>query len=207
MNSRSAWSIEQFHIFHIHSQLQWFSLNDKKNPKWNSTFLTITNSTSQFLYETKDVYFNSDYILQIEFNCTNFTNNIFEYSSDLGLKWAEISNENELQFIPIRFNVDNVTFYRLTIPFNLFTNRNNSIRFRLRFPSKCEENHLRYVYVGNKCLMNCFGNTRCTKGQCEMSNSIIPLVRKLFKFFSIHNKKLLMNRLIFEKHLTKILMI
>ncbi|CAF0744576.1 unnamed protein product [Adineta steineri] len=170
VNDRSAWSIEQFHIFHIHTKLQWFS---STNTKWNSTFLKLINSTNTILYETKDVYFNENYILQIEFNCTN---NILQYSLDLGLKWLDISNENQLQFIPIKFHSENMTFYRLTIPLNLFTNQNNSIRFRLRFSSECKDNYLQYVYIGNKCLMNCFGHARCMNGECQMNNSILPLV-------------------------------
>ncbi|CAF4307581.1 unnamed protein product, partial [Adineta steineri] len=99
VNDRSAWSVEQFHLFHIHTKLQWFT---STNTKWNSTFLKLINSTNTILYETKDVYFNENYILQIEFNCTN---NILQYSLDL-------------------------------------------------------DNYLQYIYIGNKCLMNCFGHAR-----------------------------------------------
>jgi hypothetical protein len=166
--SRLPWSIEQFYIFHIHSQLQWFASEDTK---WNSTFLTLTNSTDDIIHETKDVYFNRDYILQIEFNYSNFTNNNLEYSSNLGLTWLQISNENEIQIIPIRFSNANVTFYRLTIPFDFISSPNNSIRFRFF-------NHLQYVYIGTKCLMNCFGMSHCNNGECKTISSSIPLVCK-----------------------------
>jgi hypothetical protein len=84
--SRSPWSIEQFYIFYIHSSLKWILLDDK----WNSTFLTLTTkSNNEILYETKDVYFNLNYILQIEYNDTNFLNNSIEYSLDFGLTWLD----------------------------------------------------------------------------------------------------------------------
>ncbi|CAF3387291.1 unnamed protein product [Rotaria sp. Silwood1] len=173
---RPPWSIEQFHIFHIHSHLQWFSLEDKNYTKWNSTFLKILNTTNQIIYETKDVYFNSDYILQIEFNSIDYINNILEYSINFGLTWFEISNENELEIIPIKFNHENITFYRLTVPFYFFSIQNNSIRFRFKFSSNCTTNNLQYIYIGNKCLMNCYGNTRCINGECQVMNAITPLV-------------------------------
>jgi hypothetical protein len=167
INSRSSWSIEQFHIFHIHSHLQWF----KNSTKLISTFIKLTNSTNEILYETKDVYFNLNYIFQIEFNSTNLTNHVYEYSDDFGLTWMEISNEDELKFIPMKFQK---TFYRLTIPFHLLLIQNNSIRFRF----KCKEHHLHYIYIGNKCPMNCYGNTYCDNGECKMMNSTQPLVCK-----------------------------
>ncbi|CAF0939143.1 unnamed protein product [Adineta ricciae] len=174
MTSRSAWSIERFHVSHIHSYLQWSSLEDQNQTlSWNSTFLTFTKTKTQIVYETKDVYFKSDYILQIEFNCTNL---ILEYSLDFGSKWSEISNDNELQFVPIQFRSGNVTINRLTFPFHLLLNRNRSIRFRLRFSSKCSYHPLIYFYIGNKCPMNCFGNAHCNKGQCQMTNSVLPVV-------------------------------
>jgi hypothetical protein len=70
------------------------------------------------------------------------------------------------------------TSYRLTIPFSLISIQNNSIRFRF----KCKENHLHYVYIGNKCLMNCYGNTYCNNGECQMMTSINPLVCKNYSF-------------------------
>ncbi|CAF2836302.1 unnamed protein product [Rotaria sp. Silwood2] len=176
ITGRPPWSIEQFHVFNIHSHLHWFSLEDKNYTKLNSTFLKIINLTNQIIYETKDVYFNSDYILQIEFNCIDFIKNILEYSINFGLSWLEISNENELEIIPIKFNHENITFYRLTISFNVFSIQNNSIRFRLKFSSNCTTNHLQYIYIGNKCLMNCYGNARCLNGECQIMNAITPLV-------------------------------
>ncbi|CAF2035396.1 unnamed protein product, partial [Rotaria magnacalcarata] len=173
---RPPWSIEKFHIFHIHSQLQWFALEDKNATQWNSTFLTKTNSTDQIIYEIKDVYFNLDYILQIEFNCINFTKNILEYSINLGLTWLEIPNEDELQIVPIKSNYENNTIYRLTIPFSLFSIQNNFIRFRLKFSSNCTGDHLKYIHIGNKCSMNCFGNTRCFNSECQTTPVNIPLV-------------------------------
>jgi hypothetical protein len=165
--SRSPWSIEQFYIFYIHSSLKWILLDDK----WNSTFLTLTTkSNNEILYETKDVYFNLNYILQIEYNDTNFLNNSIEYSLDFGLTWLEISNENQLKFSSIKFYHKNITFYRLTITLNLFS----IIRFRFQ----SQQNHLQYIYIGNKCLMNCFGNTRCVNGECQKMNPIMPLVCK-----------------------------
>lgn len=124
----------------------------------------------------KDVYFNLDYILQIEFNCLYLTKTILEYSIDLGLTWFKIPNEDELQIVPIQFIHENVTFYRLTVPFNLFSVQNISIRFRLKFSSNCTNDNLQHIYVGTKCLMNCFGTTRCYNNECQMSTSNNPLV-------------------------------
>jgi hypothetical protein len=131
--------------------------------------LTLTNqSNNEIFYETKDVHFHSNSILQIEFNDTNFRDNLIEYSLDLGLTWLEISNENQLKFSPIKFHHKNITFYRLTIAFNLFS----TIRFRFK------QNHLHYIYLGNQCFMNCYGHARCMNGECQMMNPIIPLVCK-----------------------------
>ena len=124
----------------------------------------MTNSTKQILFETKDVYFNSDYIFQVEFTCANYT---VEYLLDFGLTWIEFLNNDELLFTPIHANN---TYYRLTIPLKLVSVHNNSIRFRLK------ECALQYIYVGNKCTMNCFGNTYCNNGECKMMNSTTPLV-------------------------------
>ena len=159
--------MEDFHIFHIHSHLQW----NKNSTKFNSTFIKLVNLTNEIVYETKDVYFNLNSIFQIEFNSTNLTEKFVEYSIDFGLTWIDISNEDELKFIPMKFSN---TSYRLTIPFSLFSIQNNSIRFRF----KCKENHLQYIYIGNQCLMNCYGNTYCNNGECKMMTSINPLVCK-----------------------------
>ena len=177
INGRTPWSIKQFYTYYIHSHLRWFSFEDKNNTKWNSTFLQLINSTSEIIHELKDVYFNRNYIFQIEFNCLNFTRKLPEYSIDFGLTWLEILNQDNLHFIPIKVKQQNNTFYRLTIPFNLITIRNKSIRFRLRFSLNCQKNYLQYIYIGNKCLMNCFGNAHCHNEECHMMNSITPLVR------------------------------
>lgn len=134
---------------------------------------------NETLYESKDVYYKSDYILQIEYNCTDSLHYSFQYSFDFGLNWFNISNENQLQFLPIQFQSFNGTFYRLTISFHLLSNQNSSVRIRLRFSSKCSNYPLMYFYIGNKCPMNCFGNTYCSKGECQTSNSILPIVCRL----------------------------
>lgn len=164
---RSPWSIEQFYIFHIHSSLKWILLEDQLN----STFLTVTKKlNNQIIYETKDIQLNSNYILQIEYNDTI----VLEYSIDFGLTWLEISNDNQLKFVPIKFHHNNMTFYRLTISLNLFS----IIRFRFQL----KQNHLQYISIGRKCFMNCFGLSRCINGECQIINSFIPLVCKYFLF-------------------------
>ena len=154
--NRTPWSIEQFHIFHIHSSLQW---TIEKN-HWNSTFLINKNET---FYETKDVDFNRNSIIQIE---SKSLIESIEYSQDFGLTWNEISNENQLKSTSIQFD----SYSRLTFTLDL----SSTVRFR--FQSKF--NHLQYVYVGHSCPMNCFGNARCSNGECQMS----PLVCGDFDF-------------------------
>ena len=92
----------------------------------NSSVTHFENLSNEIIYETKDVYFNLNYIFQIEYNSSNSIEQIIEYSNDFGLTWLNISNEDQLKFIPIK---SSNTTYRLTIPFDLFLNRNNSIRF------------------------------------------------------------------------------
>ena len=165
IQNRSPWSIQQFYLFYIHSSLQWLSWKDQ----WNSTFLILINqSNNETFYETKDVYFHSNSILQIEFNDTNFRDNPIEYSADLGLTWSEISNENQLKFSPIKFHQKNITIYRLTIELNLFS----TIRFRFK------QSHIHYAYLGSRCPMNCYGLTRCMNGECQSINQPAPLVCK-----------------------------
>jgi hypothetical protein len=131
--------------------------------------LTIINqSNNEILYETKDIYFNSSSILQIEYNDTNFRDNPIEYSVDLGLKWVEISNENQLKFSPIKFHQKNITIYRLTIALDLFS----TIRFRFK------QSHLDYAYLGNQCPVNCYGHARCMNGECQTNDGLVPLVCK-----------------------------
>ena len=48
--------------------------------------------------------------------------------------------------------------------------------FRLKFSLNDQTSHLRYIYIGNQCLNNCFGNARCTNETCQMNNSITPIV-------------------------------
>lgn len=158
---RSPWSIEQFYIFHIHSSLKWILFKDPLN----STFLTITKkSNNQIIYETKDVSFNSNSILQIEYNDTIN----LEYSIDFGSTWFDISDDNQLKYFPIKFSYENITFYRLTITLNIIS----IVRFRLQI----KENHLQYISIGRKCFMNCYGHARCINGECQLINSFIPLV-------------------------------
>lgn len=175
-NNRSAWSVEKFHAFYIHSKLQWPADNDKNRTVWNTTFLAWTKPAGYIVYETKDVHATADHILQLEHSCLNSTNHTVEYSSDLGAQWSEIPNDSAWHLVPIPFTVANVTFARLTIPLHLLSNGDGPIRFRLRFSTKCSENPLQYLYVGSKCPLNCFGNGRCKHGQCEPNQSILPIV-------------------------------
>lgn len=165
MQNRSPWSVERFYLFHTHSSLQWLGPKDP----WNSTFLTLTQQTNHgILYQTKDVYFHPQSILQIEYNDTNFQDHLFEYSTDLGLTWAVISHENQMKFAPMKFRDQNITYDRLTMTFNVLS----VVRFRFR----CRANHLRYLYLGNPCPMNCYGTVRCTNGECQPNDPIVPLV-------------------------------
>lgn len=162
---RSPWSIDEFYLFHTHASLQWLASKDPLN----STFLTLSNqSNDEILYQTKDVYFHSHSIMQMEYNDTDLHNHPVEYSIDLGLTWMTVSDENHLTFVPVEFQQENMTFYRLTINLNVFS----IIRFRFR----CRANHLLYIYLGHPCLMNCYGAARCTNGQCQINNPVIPLV-------------------------------
>lgn len=168
MVDRSPWSIEQFYVFHIHPYLQW-SLKNRTidQNSQNSTFLTSTKN-----YQTKDVSFQFNSILQFETNCSDSTDEILRYSSDLGSTWFTISNDQQLSFVPIRFDEN---LYRYTLPFESFLFRNDSIRFEITLNSSCQ---LQYLYVGDSCPMNCYGQARCSQRQCFTSVAVAPLVSR-----------------------------
>ena len=170
MNSRSPWSIEQFHVFHFHSHLHWSAADDPKRAKWNTTFLTLAKSTEKIVHQTKDVQFQPSLILQFELNSSHSIADILQYSPDLGLTWLKALNEKQLVNTPIRFNR---SFYRFTVPFQTFTSRNSSIRFQLTLPIQC---HLEYLYIGDPCPMNCHGQSRCNNGECSLVQPVAPLV-------------------------------
>jgi hypothetical protein len=170
MTSRSPWSIEQFHVFHFHAQLQWSAADGQRSAQWNSTFLTSTLSKDKLVQRTKDVQFQPNLILQFELNASHSIDDILQYSPDLGLTWFHVPNNDQLQITPIRFDP---SVYRFTIPFRMFTSRNSSIRFQWSLPIQC---HLQYLYIGDPCPMNCHGQSRCSNGECSLAQSIVPLV-------------------------------
>ena len=124
-------------------------------------------------FETRDVYYRRDLILQIESNCTESE---IDYSFDYGSNWWGMIDDDDSQFSFITRRHENRTVSRLTfrlatIPLDYF-----SVRFRWRFPPSCHQHSLQYVSLGDRCPMNCYGHSRCDRGQCQAAQPAVPLV-------------------------------
>lgn len=177
--NRAPWSIEQFQVFHVHRQLKWSS--DEEN-LWNTTFLTInSNDPKLLIYQTRDVEFESTFVVQVELNCSHSNNYQLQYSTNFGLNWLELPSDKQTFLSEINFESN---FSRLTFPLNLFSNSTNSIRFRLSICSPCR---IQYIFIGPPCPNNCYGAARCHNGHCQFSEAFVPQVKKKTKkmIFSI----------------------
>ena len=173
MSSRPPWSIERFQIFHLHSRLRWSSLEDRNRTTLNKTFLAVTHSNGSSLFETRDVYYRRDLILQIESNCTE---SAIDYSFDYGSTWSGTIDDDESQFSSIIRRHENRTVSRLTFPLATIPLDYFSVRFRWRFSHSCHPHSLQYVSLGDRCPMNCYGHARCDRGQCQAVQPAVPLV-------------------------------
>ena len=173
MPSRPPWSIERFQIFHLHTRLRWSSVEDRNRTTLNNTFLAVTLSNGSTLFETRDVYYRRDLILQIESNCTESG---IDYSFDYGSTWWGMIDDDDSQFSSITRRHENRTVSRLTFPLATIPWDYFSVRFRWRFSPSCHQQSLEYVSIGDRCSMNCYGHARCDRGQCQAVQAIVPLV-------------------------------
>jgi hypothetical protein len=167
MKSRSAWSIDEFYVNHIHSHLQWSTYNSSQT---NETFTFINQFNGTTIYQTKDVYLHVNSIVQFELNCSNSIDDLLRFSDDFGLTWLNRINDDQFDNTPIRFNQ---TYFRYTLALSSFITSKNSIRFQLNLVLSCA---LQYFYVGKQCPMNCYASQRCLHGECTVDDGLIPFV-------------------------------